>query len=60
MNRMGEDYLSMTSKTCRECGQLVAPDRGAEAGESGDGAELEDLDWTEFCPSPNCPAKSES
>ncbi|MFN8097604.1 MAG: hypothetical protein U0Q21_04865 [Dermatophilaceae bacterium] len=57
---MGEDYLSMTSKTCRECGQLVAPDRGAEAGESGDGAELEDLDWTEFCPSPNCPAKSEA
>lgn len=48
-----EDNRATAPRTCQDCGQLLnaTPDGSETADDAAD------LDWTDFCPSPDCPVK---
>ncbi|MEI2776219.1 MAG: hypothetical protein V9G19_09675 [Tetrasphaera sp.] len=52
---MAVDKEARVPTTCKECGQLLDVDTSRAAGAKGEEPEL---DWAEFCPSPDCPVKA--
>ncbi|MEI2778803.1 MAG: hypothetical protein V9G19_23120 [Tetrasphaera sp.] len=54
---MAAQQEATAPRSCRECGQLLELDALRPTGEVG-GVDETELDWADFCPSPDCPIKT--